>query len=69
MKINFKKIKIQYEKDNYLYRLILLKHNKVYDVRRDNNIIYIYYDINFNIDEILNIKGNKERLLLYIINH
>jgi len=35
----------------------------VYDIIKDNNIIYIYYNINENIDEIINIKEKKECLI------
>ena len=60
MKIKFKKIKIKNENEYYSYKSLLLNNNKIYDIIKDNNIIYIYYDINENIDEIINIKENKE---------
>jgi hypothetical protein len=66
MKIKFKKIKIKNENENeneneyYLYKSLLINNNKIYDIIKEDNIIYIYYDINLNIDEIINIKENKE---------
>ena len=60
MKIKFKKIKMKNEKDYYLYKSLLLNNNKIYDITKEDNILYIYYNINENIDEIINIKENKE---------
>ena len=52
MKIKFKKIKMKNENEYYLYKTLLL-----------NNIIYIYYNINENIDELINIKEKKENII------
>ena len=60
MKIKFKKIKMKNENEYYLYKSFLLNNNKIYDIIKDNNIIYIYYNINENIDELINIKDEKE---------
>jgi len=60
MRIKFKKIKMKNENDFYLYKSLLLNNDKIYNIIKDNNIIYIYYDINENIDELINIKENKE---------
>ena len=63
MKILFKKIKKKYENDLFYYKSLLLNNNKVYDILEENNNIYIYYDSNENIDELLNIKENKECII------
>ena len=59
MKIKFKKIKMKNENEYYLYKLLLVNSNKIYDIIRDNNIIYIYYNININLDELIKIKDEK----------
>ena len=63
MRIKFKKIKMKNENEYYLYKSLLLNNNKIYDIIKDNNIIYIYYNINENIDEIINIEEKKECVL------
>jgi len=63
MRIKFTKIKMKNENEYYLYKSLLLNNNKIYDIIKDNNIIYIYYDINENINELINIKENKECLM------
>ena len=60
MKIKFKKIKMKNENEYYFYKSLLLNNNNIYDIKKDNNIMYIVYNINENIDEILNIKESKE---------
>ena len=60
MKIKFKKIKIKNENEYYFYKSLFINNNKIYDIRKNNNIIYICYDISENIDELINIKENKE---------
>ena len=60
MEIKFKKIKMKNENEYFLYKSLLLNNNKIYDIKKDNNILYIYYNINENIDEIINRKENKE---------
>ena len=53
MKILFKKIKIKNENDIFYYKSIL-NNKKIYDIIQEENNIYIYYDSNENIDELLN---------------
>ena len=60
MEIKFKKIKMKNENEYFLYKSLLLNNNKIYDIKKDNNILYIYYNINENIDEIIIRKENKE---------
>ena len=62
MKILFKKIKIKSQYDIYYYESIL-KNKKIYDIIEKDNNIYIYYDSDENIDEILFIKENQETIV------
>ena len=62
MKILFKKIKIKNENDIFYYKSIL-NNKKIYDIIQEKNNIYIYYDSNENIDELLNIKEHKEAII------
>ena len=66
MKISFKKIKTKDENELVYYKNILnKKEKKIYDIIEDynNNILYIIYDINENIDELINMKENKEAII------
>ena len=54
MKILFKKIKLKNENEIFYYKNKLnKKENKIYDIIEDynNNILYIIYDINENINK------------------
>ena len=62
MKILFKKIKRKNENDIFYYKSIL-NNKKIYDIIQEENNIYIYYDSNENIDELLNIKEHKEAII------
>ena len=62
MKILFKKIKIKSQYDIYYYKS-LLKNKKIYDIIEEDINIYIYYDPNENIDDILFIEENQESIL------
>ena len=59
MKIKFKKLIIKNENELYYYKSIL-ESKKIYDIIKDNNIIYIYYDTNEDLDDILNKNEYKE---------
>ena len=66
MKILFKKIKLKNENEIFYYKNKLnKKENKIYNIIEDynNNILYIIYDINENIDELININENKEAIM------
>ena len=66
MKILFKKIKLKNENEIFYYKNKLnKKENKIYNIIEDynNNILYIIYDINENIDELININENKEAII------
>ena len=63
MRIKFTKIKMKNENEYYLYKSLLLNNNNIYDIIKDNNIIYIYYNINENVDELINIKEKKENII------
>ena len=57
MKISFKKIKTKDENELVYYKNILnKKEKKIYDIIEDynNNILYVIYDSNENIDELIN---------------
>ena len=60
MKILVKKIKIKDENDKFYYKSYLFNNNKIYDIIEENDYIYIYYDCEENIDELLNLKEIKE---------
>ena len=62
MKILFKKIKIKSENDIFYYKSIL-SDKKIHDILEEENHIYIYYDSNEDIDEILNEKEHKEAVV------
>ena len=59
MKIKIKKLIIANEYELYYFKSIL-KYKKIYDLIKDDNILYIYYDINENIDDIVNQSEHKE---------
>ena len=59
MKLLIKKIKKSSENQLDYYKSIL-KDKKIYDIKEEDEFIYIYYDIKENIDEIINIEENKE---------
>ena len=48
MKIKIKKLIIKNEYDLYNYKS-MLKYKKIFNIIKDDNILYIYYDINENI--------------------
>ena len=61
MKILIKEIKINNEKEILYYKSILLFNNKkIYDIIEENNILYIYYASNENLDKLLNQDKHKE---------
>ena len=60
MKIFIKRIKINSEDDAFFYKTLLSSNNQIYNVSFDTNFLYIYYDINLNIDELLSIKYIKK---------
>ena len=59
MKLLIKKIKKSSENQLDYYKSIL-KDKKIYDIKEEDEFIYIYYDIKDNIDEIINKEENKE---------
>ena len=63
MKIFIRKIKINSEDDAFLYKNLLSSNNQIYNISYDTNFLYIYYDINLNIDELLSIKYIKEGII------
>ena len=52
MKILIKKIKIKNDKDFYNYKTMLFNKEGIFKIINHNDYIYIYYDININIDEL-----------------
>ena len=60
MKIFIKKIKINSEDDAFFYKNILSSNNQIYNTLYKGNCLYIYYDINLNIDDLLSLKDKKE---------
>jgi len=52
MKILIKKIKIKNDKDFYNYKTMLFYKEGIFKIINHNDYIYIYYDININIDEL-----------------
>jgi len=62
MKIKIKKLLIKNEIELYYYKS-KLKYKKIYDIKKDNNILYIYYDINEDIEEILIKNEYKEAII------
>jgi hypothetical protein len=62
LKIKFKKIKVKNEYDIFYYKSILNGKKIFYILEEDNNI-YIYYDFNENIDELINQNEHKEALI------
>ena len=59
MKIKIKKLIIRNDYELYHFKSIL-KYKKIYDIIKDDNKLYIYYDINENIDDIINQSEHKE---------
>ena len=59
MKILIKKIKIKNDND-FFYRTILCNKEGIFKIINNNDYIYIYYDININIDELLSLNDIKE---------
>ena len=62
LKIKFKKIKVKNEYDIFYYKSIL-NGKKIFYILEEDNIIYIYYDFNENIDELINQNEHKEALI------
>ena len=58
MKILIKKIKIKNDND-YFYKAMLKKEG-IFKIINHEDYIYIYYDININIDELLSLNDIKE---------
>ena len=59
IQVSIKKIKAKDEKELIIYNQILISNRKdwkIYDIREDdkNNILYIIYDLNQDINELLN---------------
>ena len=50
----------------YYYKSIL-EYKKIYDIIKDNNSLYIYYDINENLEEIINKNEYKEAIIKNIM--
>jgi surface protein len=59
MKILIKKIKIKNDND-FFYRTMLCNKEGIFKIINNNDYIYIYYDININIDELLSLNDIKE---------
>jgi len=60
MKILIKKIKIRNDNDCYLYKKLLFNKEGIFKIIIRDDYIYIYYDININIDEIISLNEIKE---------
>jgi len=52
MKILFKKIKKENQYDIYFYKSLLI-NKKLFDIIEEDNNIYIFYDSDKNIDELI----------------
>ena len=62
MKILIKKVKMKNENEIFYFKnKINEKEKKIYDIIEDNNILYIIYDINEDIDELINNNTIKEK--------
>lgn len=60
MKILIKKIKIKNDNDFDLYEKMLSNKEGIFKIMEHNDYIYIYYDIDKNIDELLSLNEIKE---------